>query len=155
MAATARTAIRIRVFGQLHVDDYFLFLATAALIGSTGLFLRMIPSLYLFAEVIQGHALPPPDSLQEAIHDSTYASTGEVLCWITIYAVKFSFLFYFRNLVRRLSRLTRLWWCSLVILTLVTFPSILGTFLVCPYVGSELLSKRFWLPMARITEIWD
>ena len=143
MAATARTAIRIYKFGQLHVDDYFLFLATAALIGGTGLFLKMIPDLYLFAEVTLGHTLPPADILQEAIHDSTYASTGEVLCWTTIFAVKFSFLFYFRSLVRRLRNLTILWWCNLVILTPVAFTSIFGAFIVCPYIGSELLGKCF------------
>ena len=143
MAATARTAIRIHEFGQLHVDDYFLFLATAALIGGTGLSLKTIPSLYFFAEVILGHDLPPKDRLQKAIHDSTSAITGGVLCWTTIFAVKFSFLFYFRGLVRRLRNLAILWWCNLVILTPVAFTSIFGTFIVCPYIGSELLSKCF------------
>lgn len=148
LAATARTAIRIHEFGRLHVDDYFLFLATAALIGSTGLFLKIIPSLYFFAKVILGHALPPKNSLQEAIHYSIYGTIGEVLCWTTIFAVKFSFLFYFRSLVRRLHNLTILWWCTFVILTPVAITMILGTFIVCPYVGSELLSKCFayrWL----------
>lgn len=71
---------------------------------------------------------------------AVFASTAEILAWITIFAVKFSFLFYFRPLVDRLPRLTLLWRVALAFCIPVAITSMCSTWIVCPYVGSQILS---------------
>jgi hypothetical protein len=65
------------------------------------------------------------------------------MSWITIFAVKFSFLFYFRPLVDRLPKLTLLWRVTLAICIPVAISSMCSTFIVCPYVGSEILCESY------------
>ncbi len=125
------------------MDDCFLFLAVAALAGSAGLFYAAEPGLYMFDAIVAGRLIPPVDFFQRAVNTATYGTTGLVMGWIAIFAVKFSFLFYFRTLVNRIHNLKTWWWCVFVICIPVAFTNIFGTFIVCPYVGSALCMLFF------------
>lgn len=113
--ATARTAIRVYKFRQVFADDGFLFLSIITLVASTGLFYSTVPSQYHFAAAAAGLEPLPPDFLVVVAKTANIAYAAETLAWTTIFAVKFSFLFYFRGLIRRLQGLNVLWWCTLVV----------------------------------------
>lgn len=97
----------------------------------------------MFNAVIAGKQLLPPDFMDKALQNVKYAFAGEVLRWTTIFAVKFSFLFYFRGLVRRLPRLTVLWWFTVAICTPVAITSICASFITCPYVGFDAIGAFY------------
>lgn len=137
IAAISRTVIRVYKFRRLYVDDYFLFLAVAALISSLGLF-ASLPGLYLLESFVTGKVLPPFNLLQIAIDIATYATTAAIMGQTAIFAVKFSFLFYIRTLVKRKHNLTIWWWCVFVVCVPAAFTTIFGTLIVCPYGGVAL-----------------
>ena len=104
--AIARVTIRIYRFRRVYADDYFLFLALAALISSNALLFASVPELYLFASASTGQILPHKNFFQTVTDTAVFTTTAGIPSCITIFAVKFSFLFYFRLLVERLPRLT-------------------------------------------------
>jgi hypothetical protein len=120
-------------------DDYFLLLALVALISSNALFFAAVPELYLFASASLGQIPPHKNFFQAAADTALLACAGEILSWIIIFAVKISFLFYFRTLIERMYRLTIWWRIILAICIPVAIVSMCSTFIVCPYVGSEFL----------------
>jgi hypothetical protein len=139
IVAIGRITIRVHRFRRFYTDDYFLLLALAALIGSNALFFAAVPELYLFASAFLGQVLLYKSLFQAAADTSVLACAAEILSWITIFAVKVSFLFYFRNLIERVHRLTVWWRIVLSICIPVAIISICSTFIVCPYVGSEIV----------------
>lgn len=123
------------------MDDHFFFIAVLALIPGAGLFFAYIGTSYEAEVVIEGKAPPPPDFIRRLDNAATYASIAELLCWTTIFSIKFSFLFYFRALVNRLYKMEVLWWLTLAVLVPTAAISIVGTFIVCPHIGSSILGK--------------
>lgn len=143
----ARTAIRVHRFRRVFVDDYFLFLAVASLIASTGLFFSLILFVYTFAAVAAGPAgleSAPLDYINAAINATNVAYAADALACTTVFAVKLSFLFFFRHLIQRLRDLKILWWCVLMICIPVGIVCICLPFIVCPYVG-KLVIGSFWI----------
>ena len=140
----ARTAIRVHRFRRVFLDDCFLFLAVASLIASTGTFFWLIPSLYTFAAVAAGLEPVPLDYINAAINTTNAAYAAEILAWTTVFAVKLSFLFFFRHLIQRLRDLKILWWCVLIICIPVGIVCICLPFIQCPYVGKLALGS-FWI----------
>lgn len=141
IAAAARAFIRVHHLKLVHADDYFFFVAAAALIAGAGLFYAFIGTSYIFHAVSEGRTPPPPDFLQETENAATYALIAELLCWTTIFSVKFSFLFYFRALVHRLYRLEVWWWFTLAVFIPITAIIIPAPFIVCPHTGPSILCR--------------
>ena len=133
--------IRFYKMQKLHIDDYFLILAIASLTTSFGLFMAGVPYLFLFNAVLAGQAPLPFNIIQLASDTALWFAVGETLAWTTIFAVKFSFLFVFRTLVRRIRPLEILWWVTFALCTPIAIISICGTWIVCPDSGAALLSK--------------
>ena len=138
--AVSRISIRLYKFRRIYADDYFLFLAMAALIGSNGFYFVAVPELYFFSTASITLAITP-NIIQTATDSATYSIAAQVLSWTTIFAVKLSFIFYFRTLVQRLPWLMMWWRIVLAVCVPVAIVSICGTFIVCPYVGYSILGQ--------------
>lgn len=123
------------------MDDYFFFIAVLALIPGAGLFFSFIGTWYQFELITEGKALPPPNFIQRVEDVATYATVAQLLCWTTIFSIKFSFLFYFRALVNRLYKMEVLWWFTFAGLVPTAAISIAGVFIVCPHTGPSILGK--------------
>ena len=140
------------------MDDYFFFIAVLALIPGAGLFFSYVGTSYEVQAIIEGKAPPPPNLIRRLDNAATYATTAELLCWTTIFSVKFSFLFYFRALVNRLYKMEVLWWFTLAVLVPTAAISIAGTFIVCPHTGTsvlgrlglEFIQEKSLMPMERV-----
>ena len=132
----------MRRFGRLLVDDVFLFIAVVTLIAGTGLMLVNIPYAYLQQQVEAGLQEPPPNFIQTLEQDEKTQDAAVVLVATAIFAVKFSFLFFFRPLLP-LTRKWYMYWWWLIFLLLI--PSALMVMFVdfasCPYFGDAILSK--------------
>lgn len=126
-------SIRVHRAQGLHVDDYFLILAILCLIASFGFFMAIIPSLFLFNDVLAGLAPLPTNFLQLSVNTALGDAIGETMAWTAIYAVKLSFLFVFRTLVRRIRPLEILWLCTFIICIPTAGVSISATWIICPH----------------------
>lgn len=132
--------MRLYRFRRVYADDYFLFLALATLISSNALFFASVPVQYQGANASTlAQILLQKDFFHIATDAANFAHTAGILSWITIFAVKLSFLFYFRPLVDRLPRLTTWWRFTLAVCIPVAITSMCSAFISCPYVGSEII----------------
>ena len=61
---------------------------------------------------------------------------------VTIMSVKFSFIFFFRNLIRRLTNLTRWWWFILGVHLPTAIIVICAVFIICPSFDESSIRER-------------
>ncbi len=124
-------------FQRIFADDYFFLLAFLALISSNGLLYYIINPLYLTSR--EGPGLEEPFVLDETPSNSYRVAQGvwaaEILAWTTIFSVKFSFLLYFRTLIKRLRVLMILWWCTLFFCVPIACVTIIAPFITCQVPG--------------------
>ena len=98
VASAARTFFRIR---RLDIDSGFLALALITLCASAGVFHAASSLLYLQVRFSVGHPIPmTPDFLDQLEYYHRMENAALVLLWTSIFAVKFSFLFFFRHLTK-------------------------------------------------------
>ncbi|KAI9833210.1 MAG: hypothetical protein M1826_000123 [Phylliscum demangeonii] len=110
IAAVVRTVYRLRSHRRLFVDDLFLWIACVCLTVGTIVLYTMTTDLYLsytgwtlfLAEDFEGGVKRGVIYLRRFF---AYAS----MTWTAIYAVKLSFLFFFRVLVERIRYMTIYW----------------------------------------------
>lgn len=121
-------------------------MAIVCLCAAMTLLLVFTPSLYLIeAFVTSSPAAVSPEEMAQMevqlerplfkylkLSDSYY-----VMTWTTIFAVKFSFLFFFRVLIRRVRAVTLYWQVVSVVTVLVWVYCIAGAFIICPYFDSK------------------
>lgn len=142
LVALARTAIRLRYQRRLFVDDAILLVAILCLCAAMALLLVFTPSIYLLeAFVTSSSVMASPEELAEIeiqLEQPLFkylklSDTYYVMTWTTIFAVKFSFLFFFRVLIRRVRAVTLYWRIVSVVTVLVWVYCIAGAFIICPY----------------------
>ena len=130
------------MFRIIFIDDYF-FLAFLALIGSNGLHYYIITPLYDDTKLSTGLETPSrqvlESSQQQAATGSRIAYAAQFLAWTTIFSVKFSFLLYFRTLIKRLHTLIVLWWFVLIFCIPVACIAVCVPFIECPYMGNSIM----------------
>ena len=139
--AIARTCIRLRYQKRLFADDVFLLVAILCLCAALALLVIFCPSMYLIEAYVAATPVIelPPDPLQLLAleqHLFKYLKLSDVyyiMTWTTIFAVKFSFLFFFRVLIRRVRGITLYWRIVGGISVLSWGYCISGAFIICPY----------------------
>lgn len=138
VATAARTYFRVRRFRRLEIDDVFLILAIVTLCAFVGVVYSVKNLMYLSVYLALG--LEDPSFPLDAIFDyeKTFEYYGQmdeaasVLIWTSIFAVKFSFVFFFRKLTRRV-RGIEIWW-QIVVVVLVPCA------LTCMFLGFVICS---------------
>lgn len=144
LSAILRTSIRIYKHRGTYADDYVFLLAILALIIGTGISFAAVPKIYDYESPAGDDSLRYPDLLQDATRILSYGSVVNRLAWVTIFSVKFSYIFYFRNLLARVrvSKLRVWWWITMLSCVLVTIPFIFEYLFVCPKLASESLCRQ-------------
>lgn len=136
MLTIARTAIRLRYQKRLFADDVFLLMAVLCLCAALTLLVIFSSSMYLIeAFVTNSPTLElPPDPLEQQLFKYLRLSDAYyIMTWTTIFAVKFSFLFFFRVLIRRVRGVTLYWRIVGMITVLAWAYCISGAYIICPY----------------------
>lgn len=137
--ATGRTYIRLHRDGRLLVDDGFFLLATATLLAGSVLLYLDIPLVYTQLNVSSGMIPPPDDFIQQLLASIKLQNAAVVLLTTTIFSVKLSFWFFFRDLLRRIRSLTIWWWCILPFLIIGAAFCIATNFISCPVFDESIL----------------
>lgn len=112
-AACGRIAIRVRQNRGLRIDDTFFFVAVAALIAGTALTYVAIPDIYLEQRIVSDDQYARPDSQQDLVKVFSFLEIVLAVFCTSLFGVKMSFLFFFRNLLHRLPILMKWWWTVL------------------------------------------
>lgn len=107
-----RIAIRLRYQQKLAVDDAFLIFALVCLCVAMGLLFAFIKSMYLIEALITDNPnlSMPIDIIDQVERYSKLSIAFYVLTFNTTLAVKFSFLFLFKALIRNVRSINIYWW---------------------------------------------
>ncbi|KAL6719722.1 hypothetical protein ACLMJK_001643 [Lecanora helva] len=114
MAAVMRLTIRVRSKGRLFIDDMLLTFACLTLILASVILQIELGTIYIAEELTalykSGRELPKDLDIPPVI--ARYHVAQDVhgtMCWLTVFSVKFSFLFFFRQLVNKIPNLEYYW----------------------------------------------
>ena len=136
LATVGRLTLRFRFQKRLFADDYVLLFGCSWLIAAFTLTNIMFEDIYFYMSLILG---PVDLELQESMSAdfgdrilkyrqlslSTY-----IICWVIIFAVKMSYLLFFRQLLDRLPSLLNFWKGTL------GFVIVSGVFCICSIIIS-------------------
>lgn len=139
LSVLARTAIRLRYQKKLSIDDGFLYFAVVCLCAAVGLLWSFTDAMYFNQALFLSTQTPDfpsnfqalLDFLEHRFHKTSAAYL--ILAHTTIFSVKFSFLFFFRILVRRVQKMIIYWWTILGIMIFAWVVTLLVDILPCPY----------------------
>ena len=122
-AATWRTVIRVRLGQGLEIDDGLLFLACICITASTVLFYITISDFYVLDHLVTdpAFALSHDDSVQILDWLRKMGVAYEFLSQFAIFAIRLSFLSFFRRLIDRLGGIVYYWMVT-VFVTAAIFP---------------------------------
>jgi len=152
VGSIARIAIRLHYQKRLYIDDAFLSLAVICLCASIALLFLLTPSMYLVEALITNHANLdiPSDFLYQSFQFQKLSDAYLVLTYNTIFAVKFSFIFFFRILTSRLRQMRIYWWVVAATTGVVWVYGVIGIFITCPYFDDmrTCTAGRFYLLMS-------
>lgn len=151
VGAIFRIAIRLHYQKRLYVDDGFLFFAIICLCAATGLMYEVIPSMYLVEAILTNDpdTSLPSNVFAQSLLFIKLADGFLVLTYNTIFAVKFSFLFFFRILIRRVHTMLVYWWVVAVLTAVIWAYGVIGLFAQCPHL--DIRACAYQLPCFRST----
>ena len=144
--ATGRVIVRFYRSCRITVDDGFFYLAVTTLIAGTTVLYFDIPYIYLQEDVEAGLRDPPADFVLQLLQDQRLQNAAATLLGTAIASVKFSFLFFFRGLLRQQNKMMMWWWCILVLLVPTTAILVFSSFMACPYFDQQIFGKRSAYP---------
>lgn len=139
-----RVIIRLRYqTGRLSLDDAFLAFGVMCLCVSFALLFTFTSSTFLVEALAIGYLNPdiPLDAVDQMTRFHILAYIFFVLTCTTIFAVKFSYLLFFKFLIRRVKKTTIYWWTVTVITSVAWGFSVASPFLSCPYFDSARYSS--------------
>ena len=142
IAATIRTVIRMRRFHKIAADDWALFFGVLLLIPGTVLLFVAVQSNYNSEKKAVDPNANPIELLNDAVHGTQLVLAADVFLWLTVYAIKFSFLFFFRQLVDRLHGLTIWWWVVFSLLLPMGILNATTNFIACPHLDNYHIGER-------------
>ncbi|KAL8724159.1 MAG: hypothetical protein Q9181_006953 [Wetmoreana brouardii] len=152
LAAIGRLAIRFRYQNRLSADDYVLLLGCSSLIAAFTLTNVMFEDIYFDMSLILGprelvlQESASEDFVNHILEHQQLSFSTEVMCWVTIFAVKMSFLLFFRQLVDRLGALLTFWTVTVGIVVVSWIFCICSIFISCPHFGlSSIVAFPFCL----------
>ncbi len=100
------------------------------------------PYLYTQVSVESGMQTPPSDFIHQLIEDQKTQDAAVVLLFVTVVSVKFSFLFFFHSLLRRLKNMITWWWFVFAVHVSAAVVMICSSFMSCPYFGARVLGEQ-------------
>ena len=133
--------IRIRARRNLYLDDYVVLAGVMCLCAATGLLYHYCDYYFLSGALKRDPALfvhLTPAQLKNLLKISTtYIHAFLAFIWTTIFAVKFSFLIFFKKLIERVTKIQTYYWI-VVAITLISWPFlVVEPLILCHYFGAE------------------
>ena len=149
LSVLARTTIQLRYKKKFSIDDAFLYFAVICLCAAVGLLWTFTEAMYFNQALFFNSPAPdlPPnyqtllDFSEHQFHKTSAAYLN--LAHTSIFAVKFSFLFFFRVLIRRVQRMITYWWTIFGIIIVAWAVTLVADILPCPYF--DIRASKVWL----------
>ena len=116
----------MKAFGRLFIDDALVFLAWLMLLTNTILWQVGRVALYQNIAVSTGKLNPPPNFETETKRYLRNTVVIIIFFYSSLWAIKLSFLIFFKRLGQKVSRQRVLWWIVAVIVAASWF-AVLGT----------------------------
>ena len=124
-------------YNQLRlIDDGFVVFSVACMTASFGLWITYVHEVYITEALIYSPftVLGSLSNVVQVAVDIQIFSTAYIVLSVTgIFAIKFSFLFFFRNLVDRIHKLQIYWRCIAIYTAIVWVVSICISPVACPF----------------------
>ena len=139
--ASGRLFLRFRTFRRVGVDDAFLIAAVVIFAASCGITQSVKNLTYEQLDVNTERAPPPRTFAYDMLMYNKLNTAESILQWLAIYSVKFSYLLFFRPLIRRIRYLEIWWWCVLALLVPAGLVSTFMAIWMCPYYDLSFLRK--------------
>ncbi|KAL8724941.1 MAG: hypothetical protein Q9181_006610 [Wetmoreana brouardii] len=141
LVTATRIAIRLHQHRRLFADDVPLLFGCGCLSAAAAIVYKLLPTIYIYEDWDGAAPVSAQLGHEEFEHLFWFLKmffTFDVLSWATIYAVKLSFLLFFRKLIRRLSGMITYW--KIVLATTLTSGgfNICEVFITCPQPNSPL-----------------
>ena len=149
---SARLTLRVQDQKRLQPDDYLLLLACACLTAASAVLTWGLPSVYrVLALSIDPLRVGVPADLLGLVHEFQVILYVYIpLTWTAIYAAKFSYLYFFRQLVDRVRPLVLYWRAVAALTSVAGLLCVLQAFISCPYVDSQARKTALYLGHADV-----
>lgn len=136
---TGRILIRLRYQKSLAVDDAFLIFAVLCLGVAVGLLFAFISSMYLVEALIMNdlNTTMPTNINDQVEWFSKLGTIFTLLTFNTLVAVKLSFLFLFKTLIRNVRKIHIYWWTVALTTAAVWAFGVISFFFSCPKFGLD------------------
>jgi len=141
VCAAARLGFRLRSSRTFFADDYLLLFALCALCVAAGLAYTVKDVVYLQIYVGIGWEPQPPDYTDQLATFQQRIQPAGSLVWAAIYAIKFSFVLFFRKLVSRVPKLQRLWWAVAILTVACGITAIPIGLVICSHFTPDYLGR--------------
>ena len=141
LATIGRVLIRFRYQNRLFADDYVLLFGCISLIAAFTITNVMFEYIFFDMSLILG---PLPVVIKQAeasnfedeiLSYQQLSFSEEVLCWLTIFSVKTSFLIFFRQMIHRMERISTYWKVTVGVCIFSGMFNICSIFISCPHFG--------------------
>ncbi|KAL1639425.1 hypothetical protein SLS58_008006 [Diplodia intermedia] len=142
-----RFIIRLQYMKRVLLDDYFLLFGAACLVTSTSVLYWHTEQLYLLEALntIPTKVIVAMDEVMPLLESNMKIQTFVSTNWTAIFAVKFSFLAYFKVLVWHISPRLKFYFWFVIAFTAVSWGfSVSMGFILCPYFGMEGGESMLW-----------
>lgn len=130
--------IRFTTRRNVALDDYLLFLAFAFLTATTALVYYLLDGIYLATAVERDPLIffqLSTKQMQQLLNQALNENILLAIAWTTTFLVKFSFLAFFRQLIRNVDGIQYYYW-AVVSLTLLTWMFLTSeAFILCSDFG--------------------
>ena len=122
------------------IDDALLVIACGAFLAAS--ILAQIGYRVIFTvqriSVDPSEAFTNPNLIKDVVWFQVVDYTWESLAWVTIFAIKFAFLVFFKPLVSPLPRMAMYWWACFASTWLAFGFCISSVFIACPIIGPAM-----------------
>lgn len=145
IALVVRITVYVRARRRPQVDDYLLMISVACLtVATLWMQTRYRDAYQTIALAIDLRKAGIPSNLSEVIYRAQLVNyVYGPLIWTAIFAAKWSYLWFFRQLVCHLKPLRRYWW-FVFIFTCIIYPICLaGVYISCPYMDINACKYSF------------
>ena len=101
-----------------------------------GLLVQFLDSMFLLQAHLEDRV--PPGTTQEEVDAATlkfhlYSDVFNSLSFTIVFAIKFSFLSFFKQLIRRIRKLEIYWWCVVGVAAVTWIAGFVGIYASCAY----------------------
>ena len=142
IAAIARTSIQVQQYRRLRLDDYTLIFGCITFIAASVLLYISLDAVYWITGVTTDPSDPAvlrfitaPNFAEELSHHQRIVFAYLTLTITTIFAMKLTFIIFFRPMVDKLPYMI-MYWKGLLIFTLVSYIfTMLSNYIECPHFG--------------------